>query len=441
MNRSERLNSSIQRDIFISHSASDYDKAKVIQAHLKQEGYSCWIAPDDVQPDALWARQIVAAIHGSKVLLIVLSSRANDSLNVSREVALAADKVPMLTARIEDVRPDGALQYFLTLIHWIDIFPGPVDPHLAKVKNALSLLLSDEGARSQAASVSRTLQGHTAAVTSLAFSPDGKYLVSGSRDGTIRMWEVRHLREIAMLGPEGSPVNGVSYSPDGGQLISAANDGVHIWDTTRMAELATLKGHARPVNACAFSPDGQKIVSASDDAALKLWDAEDGREILTLKGHTGSVRACAFSSDGSRIVSAGGSLDRTLKLWDAETGQEISTLRGHTDGVPACAFSPDGRHIVSASESLRLWDTETGREAAAFRGRTGRVNSCVFSPDGKLILSVGGDGLLKLWSRECEELASYAGHSTPINTCAFSPDGRIIASSGEDAVIRILGGQ
>jgi WD40 repeat protein len=397
MSRSEQSIPSMQRDIFISHSSLDYDKAKVIQGHLKQEGYTCWVAPDDVQTDTFWAEQIVTAINSSKVLLLVLSSHANDSLNVSREVALAADKIPMVTARIEDVRPAGALQYFLTLIHWIDLFPEPVDPHLGKVKNAVSLLLSDESARSQAASISHSLEGHTAAVT--------------------------------------------SFSPGGGQIVSATNDGVHIWDVKTMLELATLKGHTRPTRACAFSPDGKMVASASLDNTVRLWDAKTGYEKAVLSGHTGGVNSCSFSPDASLLVSGG--QDSSAKLWDIERGEQRMTITGHADSVNCCFFSPDGRTMItgSADRTLRLCDVATGRVVGSLEGHVAPVNAGDFSPDGKLILSGGSDGLFKLWSREGEELASHAGHADSLNACVFSPNGKMIASASQDSTIKIFGGE
>jgi predicted NACHT family NTPase len=166
-----------------------------------------------------------------------------------------------------------------------------------------------------------TLKGHSDWVTSVNFSPDGKWIVSGSNDKTVKVWDA-----------------------DTGQ------------------ESLTLKGYRGPANltvvfsSVAFSPDGKQIATSSGDMTVKVWDADTGQETLILKGHTNAVFSVAYSPDGKRIVS--GSDDMTVKVWDAETGQETLTLKGHTDSVQSVAFSPDGKQIVSGSfdETVKVWD-------------------------------------------------------------------------------------
>ena len=151
-----------------------------------------------------------------------------------------------------------------------------------------------------------SLKGHTAAVTSVAFSPDGKRIVSGSRDKTVK-----------------------------------------VWDAATGQELLSLKGHTGEVSSVAFSPDGKRIVSGSEDQTVKVWDAATGQEAPLPQGphQTGST-AWRSARDGKRIVS--GSWDKTVKVWDAATGQELLSLKGHTGLVSSVAFSPDGKRIVSA---------------------------------------------------------------------------------------------
>jgi WD40 repeat protein len=162
-----------------------------------------------------------------------------------------------------------------------------------------------------------TLNGHSKLVTSVAFSPDGTRIVSGSQDTTAK-----------------------------------------VWDASSGQETLTLEGHSYPVMSVAFSPDGTRIVSGSHDETVKVWDASSGQE-FTLKGHTGWVTSVAFSPDGTRIVS--GSEDRTLKVWEALSGQETLTLKGHSYPVTSVAFSPDGRRIASgggdyANGEIKVWD-------------------------------------------------------------------------------------
>ena len=210
---------------------------------------------------------------------------------------------------------------------------------------------------------STILEGHTGWVWSVAFSPDGSTIASGSRDNRVRLWD--------------------------------AKTGAHI---------RTFTGHTWDVYSVAFSPDGSTIASGSSTIAsgslygtMRLWDVETGALIRTLTGHTDSVGSVAFSPDGSTIAS--GSRDDTVRLWDVETGALIRTFTGHTDSVGSVAFSPDGSTIASGSlyGTMRLWDVETGALIRTFTGRAGDVYSVAFSPDGSTIASGSRDDTVRLW--------------------------------------------
>jgi hypothetical protein len=168
-----------------------------------------------------------------------------------------------------------------------------------------------------------TLKGHTKEVTSVAFSPDGTRIVSGSWDNTLKLWDAATGVERATLKGHTDLVRDVAFSPDGTRIVSTSNDTtVKLWDAATGAERATLKGHTNLVTRVAFSPDGTRIVLGSGVTTLKLWDAATGAERATLKGHTNLVTCVAFSPDGTRIVS--GSFDNTVKVWDGANGQELN---------------------------------------------------------------------------------------------------------------------
>jgi WD40 repeat protein len=214
-------------------------------------------------------------------------------------------------------------------------------------------------------------------------------------------------REPRTLKGHTEPVQSVAYSPNGLRIVSGSDDStIRIWDAENGRELRTLKGHTSSVYSVAYSPDGRRIVSGSDDSTIRIWDAESGRELRTLEGHTSLVNSVAYSPDGRRIVS--GAMDSTIRIWDAENGRELWTLKGGSFLVSlgvaivfSVAYSPDGFRIVSgASEIIKIWDAENGRELQSLEGHTFFVRSVAYSPDGRRIVSGSLDKTIKIWGKE-----------------------------------------
>jgi WD40 repeat protein len=201
------------------------------------------------------------------------------------------------------------------------------------------------------------LKGHTELVSSADFSPDGKKVVTASRDETARIWDAETGKELVQLKGHTDWVYSADFSPDGKKVVTASEDETaRIWDAETGKELVQLKGHTEWVCSADFSPDGKKVVTASDDLTARIWDAETGKELVQLKGHTDWVNSADFSPDGKKVVTA--SSDKTARIWDAETGKELVQLKGHTNSVYSADFSPDGKKVVTASrdETARIWD-------------------------------------------------------------------------------------
>ena len=284
-----------------------------------------------------------------------------------------------------------------------------------------------------------TLKGHSDGVFSVAFSPDGQTLASGSRDNTIKLWDAKSGKEISTLKGHSHDAFSVAFSPDGQTLASGSLDNtIKLWDAKSGKEISTLKGHSHDAFSVAFSPDGQTLASGSADRTIKLWDAKSGKEISTFKGHKDWVSSVAFSPDGQSVAS--GSRDNTIKLWDAKSGKEISTLKGHSDGVFSVAFSPDGQTLASGSldNTIKLWDAKSGKEISTLKGHSHDAFSVAFSPDGQTLASGSGDNTIKLWdAKSGKEISTFKGHKDWVSSVAFSPDGQSVASGSRDNTIKL----
>ncbi|KAG8707874.1 hypothetical protein FRC09_001564 [Ceratobasidium sp. 395] len=279
---------------------------------------------------------------------------------------------------------------------------------------------------------------------STAYSPDSRRIVSGSRDGTVRIWDAETGDTVLdpLIGHSGEVLS-VAFSPDGHWIVSGSEDEtIRLWDAEAgRARGGPLRGHKGSVLSVAFSPNGRHIASGSLDDTARTWDTETGQSTLVLSGHSDVVWSVAFSPDGRRLVSGSG--DHTLRIWDAETGASVlKPLLGHSDGVFAVAFSPDGHHIVSGSEdnSVRIWDAKTGQPLLdPLQGHSNYVNSVAFSANSRLIVSGSGDSTVRIWDAQTGAAVGppLDGHSGGVQSVAFSSDGSRVVSGSYDKTVRI----
>jgi WD40 repeat protein len=241
----------------------------------------------------------------------------------------------------------------------------------------------------------RTFKGHSAHVWSVAFSPDGQRALSASRDTTIKLWNLSTGKVIRTFEGDSDYVLSVAYSSDGQRALSGGSENtIKLWNLSTGELIRTFKGHSDWVSSVAFSPNGQRALSGSR-SGMKLWELSTGKLIHSFSGYSSSC-SVTFSPDGQRALS--GNYDKTMKLWDLSTGELIRSFEGHSDYVWSVAYSPDGRFIASGSgdKTVKLWDVSSGYLIRTFTGHKDSVRSVTFSPDGRLA-SGSRDGVIILW--------------------------------------------
>jgi WD40 repeat protein len=203
---------------------------------------------------------------------------------------------------------------------------------------------------------------HTGQVRCLACSPKGLYAVSGSRDGTIRLYDLQAREEIRQYGKEQNDELGevlsVAFSPDGRQILSGHWDVVHLWDFQTGEHVQQFVGHDGPVRSVSFSADGQRALTAGTDETIRLWSCETGKELAQCAGHDKPVACATFVLGGRCILSAGA--DGTVRLWDVSSRKEIQSLQAHIKPINSIAVAPDGRRVLSGSEdrTVRFWSLQ-----------------------------------------------------------------------------------
>ncbi|MBD3885445.1 serine/threonine protein kinase [Phormidium tenue FACHB-886] len=292
--------------------------------------------------------------------------------------------------------------------------------------------------RIEQASLIRSLDGHSSFINALAISPDGKTLISGSADQTIKVWDAATGAELKTLSGHTSFINALAISPDGKTLASGSADlTVRIWDLASGSLLATLSGHKGFVNALHFSPDGQTLASGSADKTIKLWELATGKELRTLNGHTGFINSLDISPAGQTLVS--GSTDQTIKVWELATGKELRTLSGHAGFVNTVLMGTDGQTILSSStdQTIKVWSLATGEVLKTLTGHTGFVNPLALSSNGQTLVSASADQTIKIWNLTTGTVTHTINCGVDLKHFVVSPDWQTIASGSGSKTIRL----
>ena len=304
-----------------------------------------------------------------------------------------------------------------------------------------------------------TIEGDEDSVWALAFSPDSKTLVVGSK--TIRLWNVETGSQMSRLDGHTHSVNALTFIPDGKTLASGDSNGkIRLWNIAAggdqvtlprllgsitgkskpLSDSSALTEHNRPIEALAFTADGTTLVSASRDTTIRLWDVDTRNPHLTMEGHTEAIKALGFLKDGKTLAS--GSSDCTLRLWNTETQDQQLIPIKHRWSALDFAFSQNGKTVAlgSPGSNVRLWNTDTGDVIATFRtAHKGYINQVKFSPDDKILASGSRGGTVELWNvLNHQRTAILKGHTNEIWALAFSPDGKTVATAALSETIIVL---
>jgi WD40 repeat protein len=279
-------------------------------------------------------------------------------------------------------------------------------------------------------------------VHAVAFCPDGRRFVTGSQDGTVRLWDAVTGEELRRFGRQRPAVTALAVSADGRYVFATANEsppyGMFSWEVDTGHERWRFLGHEGSVKSIAVTPDGSRVLSAGMDKTIRVWDVQTGRELQSLRGHDGDVNAIAVSPDGRFVLSGGGDYwggvlhEPTARLWELATGETIHVFQGHTAPVQSVAFHPNGTQAASCDHdgAICIWDVLSGEELQRCQTTSrGVFNSIAFAPDGRQVLSGSGHmclgGSLELWDGSTGQLVRrFPAPPSSTHSVAWSPDGR-----------------
>jgi len=303
----------------------------------------------------------------------------------------------------------------------------------------LGLSLSSVSAFADTLKAARTFEGHTDSIESVAISNDGKQMLSGSYDNTVKMWQIETGQIIHTFKGHSDFVMSVNFSPDSEEVLSGSADNtLKRWNTKTGKEVDTFQRNIGWVYSIALSnKTNRAILSGSRDNTPRLWNTLNGSEIDTFQGHTKSVYLVAVSNDASKALSA--SEDGTMKVWHVETGKAIHTIKDIAQ-VWSVAFSNDGSQILSGGDkgTVKLFESDSGKEIRSFKGHSGRVYSVAFSPDASRVVSGGHDGTIKVWDiNSGKEIHTLKGHTDIVSSVVFSPDGSQVLSGSYDNSLKL----
>jgi WD40 repeat protein len=283
--------------------------------------------------------------------------------------------------------------------------------------------------------------GHRHAITSLAFTADGKTLFSaaGLTDYGLPEWDATTGEQRGLLGDIPFGVFGLALSPDGKTLAACNENLIRLWDLAGRKTVGNCKGHSGIVVSVAWSADGKTLASGSYyDKTIRVWDSATGKQLRVIQANQEWIGGFALSPDGV-TVAAGAYRDGSIRLWSTATGKELRRIATSQGTVYALAFSPDGSVLTSggATGGVDLWEPTSGRLLHRWEAKPGGVGQLIYSRGGQTLVSVGFlDAAVRVWETATgKERASFEGQRPMITALAIARDGRRLASGSSDTTI------
>ncbi|BBJ22434.1 nSTAND1 domain-containing NTPase [Candidatus Nitrotoga sp. AM1P] len=279
---------------------------------------------------------------------------------------------------------------------------------------------------------------HKDRVNFASFSPDGKCVVTASRDCSARVWDAETGKTVGMPMMHDAEVISASFSPDGKRVVTVSDDTARVWDAETGKTVGLPMTHDSRVNSASFSPDGKHVVTASWDMTARVWDAETGKTVGSSMRHDNTINSASFSPDGKHVVTA--SSDHTARVWNAETGKVLGAPMEHKEWIKTASFSPDGKYVVTASEdkTARIWDATTGKAVGAPMEHDLPINSASFSPNGKCVVTASNDKTARVWNAETGKAVGLPmKHDRQVNIASFSSDGKRVVTASDDMTARV----
>ena len=289
------------------------------------------------------------------------------------------------------------------------------------------------------------IKEHGLDVTGICPSRNGRMLLSGSLDRTVRLWKIPTGECLGTLRGHEAEVNAVHLSRSGRLALSGGQDRrVRLWSTVKRKSLRVFTGHDAPIYSLAMTPDETLFFAGGSDGKITIWDPATGGAKGELTGHRTPVNDLDISLDGRYLLSGGGDFtdkENSVKLWDLKTGRCLNTLTGHERTVDSVRLGHDGRTALSASSdgTIKLWQPATGECLKTLRGHNGSVSSICLSADGRFVLSGGFDHTIRLWETATDNPARiFKVHAAPVTAVAITRNGRFALSAGRDHLIKVL---